>query len=285
MILVTGATGTVGSEVVKQLVAGGERPRTFVRDPAKGQRLGREVEQMVGDMDRPDTIAAALGNVDRVFLVTTQSTRQPEWERGIIEAATSAGVGRLVKLSVFKADEHSPLQIARQHREAEDALEESGLAATILRPVFFMQNLLGMVRGGRITTAAGKGRVGMIDARDIAAVAVAALTTDGHAGKTYTLTGPEALSFDEVAKTISQRTGTQISHVEVAPDGVRAALQAAGVPAWFASDMATLQGMLADGYEDDTTDDVRSVTGSPPHTLDQFAADCADSFAGQAPRS
>jgi uncharacterized protein YbjT (DUF2867 family) len=285
MILVTGATGTVGSEVVKQLVAAGERPRAFVRDPAKGQRLGPQVEQMVGDMDRPETIAAALGDVDRVFLVTTQSTRQPEWERGIIEAATSAGVGRLVKLSVFKANEHSPLQIARQHREAEDALEESGLAATILRPVFFMQNLLGMVRGGRITTAAGKGRVAMIDARDIAAVAVAALTSDGHAGKTYTLTGPEALSFDDVAKIISQQTGTQISHFEVAPDGVRAALQAAGVPAWFASDMATLQGMLADGYEDDTTDDVRSVTGSPPRTLDQFAADFADSFAGQAPRS
>jgi uncharacterized protein YbjT (DUF2867 family) len=285
MILVTGATGTVGSEVVKQLVAAGERPRAFVRDSAKGQRLGPQVEQVVGDLDRPETIVAALADVDRLFLVTTQSTRQPEWERGMIEAATSAGVRRLVKLSVFNADDHSPLQVARQHRQAEHALEESGLAATILRPMFFMQNLLGMVRGNRIATAAGKGRVAMIDARDIAAVAVAALTSDGHAGKTYTLTGPEALSFDDVARIISRQTGKQIAHFEVVPDGVRAALEAAGVPAWFASDMATLQGMLADGYEDDTTDDVRSVTGSPPRTLDQFATDFADSFAGQAPRS
>ncbi|HYU65995.1 MAG TPA: SDR family oxidoreductase, partial [Jatrophihabitantaceae bacterium] len=278
MILVTGATGTVGSEVVKLLVAAGERTRAFVRDPAKGQLLGPQVERVLGDLDQPETIAAALADVERLFLVTTQSTRQPEWEWGVIEAAASAGVRRVVKLSVFNADEHSPLQVARQHWQAEHALEESGLAATILRPVFFMQNLLAMVRGDRIATAAGQGRVAMIDARDIAAVAVAALTREGHAGKTYTLTGSEALSFDDVARIISQRTGKQISHFEAVPDGVRAALQAAGVPAWFASDMATLQGMLADGYEDVTTDDVRSVTGSPPRTLDQFAADFADSL-------
>jgi uncharacterized protein YbjT (DUF2867 family) len=284
MILVTGATGTVGSEVVKQLVAAGERPRVFVRDPVKGQRLGSQVEQVVGDLDRPETIAAALVDVDRLFLVTTQSPRQPDWECSVIEAATSAGVRRVVKLSVFNADQRSPLQIARQHRQAEHTLEESGLAATILRPVFFMQNLLGMVRGDKIATAAGKGRVAMIDARDIAAVAAAALLGDGHAGKTYTLTGPEALTFDDVARIVSQQTCRQISHVEVPPEGIRSTLQAVGVPAWFAGDMATLQSMLADGYEEDTTDDVRSVTGGPPRTLHQFAADFADSFAGQSGR-
>jgi uncharacterized protein YbjT (DUF2867 family) len=280
MILVMGATGTVGRDVVKQLVAAGERPRAFIRDPAKGQRLGSQVEQVVGDLDRPESIAAAVADVDRMFLVTTQSPRQPDWERSVIEAAASARVRRVVKVSVFNADVRSPLQIARQHWQAEQTLEDSGLAATILRPVFFMQNLSRMVRGDKLATAAGKGRVAMVDARDIATVAVAALLGDGHDGKTYTLTGPEALSFDEVAKIVSQQTGRQIRHVEVPPEGIRAALQAGGVPAWFASDMATLQRMLADGYEEDTTDDVRSVTGGPPSTLHQFAAEFAESFAG-----
>jgi uncharacterized protein YbjT (DUF2867 family) len=121
----------------------------------------------------------------------------------------------------------------------------------------------------------------MIDARDIAAVATAALVDDGHAGKTYTLTGPEALTFEDVAWILSRRTRRLIGHCNVPSDGVRAALQATGVPAWFAGDMATLQSMLADGYEEDATDDVRLVTGSPPRTLDQFAADFADCFRGR----
>lgn len=276
MILVIGATGTVGSEVVRQLVATGERPRALVRDPATArQRLGDQVEHVVGDLDRPETIAAALAGVDRVFLLTTQSSRQPEWERAVIEAAARAGVGQLVKLSVFRADEQSPLQVARQHGKAERVLAQSGLAATILRPVFFMQNLLAMVHDGAIATAAGDGRVAMVDARDIAAVAVATLTGGGHAGKTYTLTGPEALTFYQVASILSRQTGRPLRHVRVPPDKVRVALQGRGVAAWYADDMAKLHSMLAVGYEEVVTDDIHRVTGRPPRTLAQFAGDHA----------
>jgi len=280
LILVTGATGTVGSEVVRQLAAAGEQPRAFVRDPTKARaRLGKRVELVVGDLDRPETLTAALAGVERVFLVTTQSTQQPDWERSVVHAAVRADIGHLVKLSVFRADEQSPLQVARQHWQAEQALEESGLAATILRPVFFMQNLFTMIRAGAIATAVGEGRVAMVDARDIAAVAVAALTSHEYAGKTYTLTGPEALSFDDAASTLSQQTGTKISHVRVSPDAVRTTLQAAGVAAWFADDMTKLHSMLADGYEDVVTDDARIMTGNPPRTLAQFGADFADVLA------
>lgn len=276
MILVIGATGTVGSEVVRQLVATGERPRALVRDPATArQRLGDQVEHVVGDLDRPETIAAALAGVDRVFLLTTQSSRQPEWERAVIGAAARTGVGQLVKLSVFRADEQSPLQVARQHGQAERVLAQSGLAATILRPVFFMQNLLAMVHDGAIATAAGDGRVAMVDARDIAAVAVATLTGGGHAGKTYTLTGPEALSFYQVASVLSRQTGRPLRHVRVPPDKVRVALQGRGVAAWYADDMAKLHSMLAVGYEEVVTDDIHRVTGRPPRTLAQFAGDHA----------
>jgi len=276
MILVIGATGTVGSEVVRQLVATGERPRALVRDPATArQRLGDQVEHMVGDLDRPETIAAALAGVDRVFLLTTQSSRQPEWERAVIGAAARTGVGQLVKLSVFRADEQSPLQVARQHGQAERVLAQSGLAATILRPVFFMQNLLAMIHDGAIATAAGDGRVAMVDARDIAAVAVATLTGGGHAGKTYTLTGPQALSFYQVASVLSRQTGRPLRHVRVPPDKVRVALQGRGVAAWYADDMAKLHSMLAVGYEEVVTDDIHRVTGRPPRTLAQFAGDHA----------
>jgi uncharacterized protein YbjT (DUF2867 family) len=276
MILVTGATGTVGSEVVRQLIAVGERPRALVRDPATArQRLGDQVEHVVGDLDRPETIAAALAGMDGVFLLTTQSSRQPEWERAVIQAAARAGVGQLVKLSVFRADEQSSLQVARQHGQAERVLAQSGLAATILRPVFFMQNLFGMVHDGAIATAAGDGQVAMVDARDIAAVAVATLTGGGHAGKTYTLTGPEALSFDQVASILSRQTGRPLRHVRVPPDKVRVALQGRGMAAWYADDMARLHGMLAAGYEQVVTDDIHTVTGRPPRTLAQFAGDHA----------
>jgi uncharacterized protein YbjT (DUF2867 family) len=274
MILVIGATGTIGSEVVGQLLAADERPRAFVRDPDKARRLlGEQVEQGVGDLDRPETIEAALAGVDRLFLLTTQSSLQPDWERSVIAAAADAGVAHLVKLSVFRADEQSPLQFARQHRQAEQALEQSGLAWTMVRPVFLMQNLRTMVRGDAIFTAAGDGRVAMIDARDIAAVAVAALTTPGHEGKIYTLTGPEALTFDDVASKLSQQSGKQIRHVRVSVDDVRTALESAGVAAWFADDMARLHAMLAAGYEDLVTDDVRAVTGSPARTLAQVVRD------------
>jgi uncharacterized protein YbjT (DUF2867 family) len=280
VILVIGATGTVGREVVTQLAAAGERPRIFVRDvTGTRQRRGEQVDQVGGDLDRSESIEAALAGVDRVFLLTTQSSHQPRWERNVIHAAARVGVEHVVKLSVFRADEHSPLQIARQHWQAEQELAQSGLAATILRPVFFMQNLLAMTRRDTVATATGDGRVAMIDARDIAAVAAAALTNPGHAGKTYTLTGPEALSFDDVARTLSQQTGRQISHVRVSPDAIRTALQAAGVAPWFANDMAKLHHMLADGYEDLVTHDVHTVTGSHPRTLKQAASDLAGQLA------
>jgi uncharacterized protein YbjT (DUF2867 family) len=279
MILVTGATGTIGSEVFRRLAAAGERPRGFVRDPHRARaRLGAAVDYVVGDLDRPETVEAGLAGVDRVFLVTRQTTRQPEQERNLIDAAVRSGVRHLVKLSVFRADERSPLQIARQHGETERALEQSGLSYTIVRPVFLMQNLLAMVRDGAIYTAAADGRVAMIDARDIAAVAVAALTSPGDGGATHTLTGPQPLSFDEVADILSRQTRMPVRHVRVAPDQVRNALAQGGMEAWFAEDMARLHGMLAAGYEDLVTDDVRTVTGTSPCTLAEFARDFADHF-------
>ena len=272
-ILVSGATGTIGSEVLRLLTFKGTRPRAFVRDVSGAQlQLGKHVDIVKGDFDQPRTVAAALTGIDALFLLTPQDRRQVEWEQGIIDAAVMSGVRRVVKLSVFRADVSSRLQIARQHREAEAALERSGLDYTILRPVFFMQNLLAMVRGGVLPSASGDGRLAMVDGRDVAAVAARTLTSAGHVGKTYTLTGPEAVSFDDVAAVMSQKTGAAIAHLRVPANAVRSALEGAGVATWFAEDMANLHGMLAAGYEDLTTDTVRAVTGQQPRTLAQFVA-------------
>jgi uncharacterized protein YbjT (DUF2867 family) len=262
MILVTGATGTVGRDVFRHLADTGEPTRAFVRSVATArQHLDEHVELVAGDLDRTETIAAALRGVDRLFLLTRQDHRQIAWEERVIGAAARAGVRRVVKVSVSRADRQSRLQIARQHRRLEQALERSDFEVTIVRPVFFMQNLLTMMRQGMLATAAGEGRVAMVDARDVAAVAATALTTAGHAGNTYTSTGPEALSFDDAARILSQQLATEIAHVRVHRDAVRNAAEAAGLEPWFAEDMANLHEMLAAGSEDLTTPDVLAVTG------------------------
>ena len=278
-IMVVGATGTVGREVVRRLTETGARPLALVR-PGRGEQLVEEgVGHVLADLDRPDTIDAALDGVDRLFLLTRQTGRQLAQEQAVIAAAARAGIGRVVKLSVFRADETSPLQIARQHRRAERALQDSGLQHTVLRPVFFMQNLFAMVRDGTIATAAGDGRVAMIDARDIAAAAVAALTTLPARGRVYTLTGPDAVSFDQVAQVIGRQSGRAVRHRRVPGEAVSERLSALGAEPWFAADMGLLHRMLADGYEDVLTSDLSSLTGVAATPFDRFVSDFSARFA------
>lgn len=285
MILVTGATGRVGAEVVRELLARGAAVRALCRE-AQGawEKLGAEVGLVVGDLDRPESIRAALDGVDRVFLLTASSEHQLDQERSVIEAARQAGVRHVVKLSVLGADDQSPVQMARWHRQGERELEQSALAYTLLRPSFFMQNFLGMIdtTSGAIYTAAEDGKVGMVDARDIAAVAAVALTEDGHEGKTYVITGPEALSFDAAAATFSSALGKEIRHVRVPPEAVKQAMLDRGPPVWYAEAVAALQGVFAAGYAATTTDTVTEVTGREPRTLAKFAAEHAAVFAAAA---
>ena len=278
-IMVVGATGTVGREVVRRLTETAARPLALVR-PGRYEQLAEEgVGRVIADLDRPDGIDAALDGVDRLFLLTRQTGRQLAQEEAVITAAARAGVGRVVKLSVFRADETSPLRIARQHRRAERILQDSGLQHTVLRPVFFMQNLFAMVRDGTIATAAGDGRVAMIDARDIAAAAVAALTTVPACGRAYTLTGPEAVSFDQVAEMIGRQTGRAVRHLRVPGETVSERLLTLGAEPWFAADMGLLQGMLAGGYEDVVTTDVSSLAGVAATPFDRFVSDFSARFA------
>jgi uncharacterized protein YbjT (DUF2867 family) len=278
MILVTGATGTVGSALVHRLAAGGERPRALVRDLDKArQRLGDEAELVLGDLSDPDTISAALHGVDRVFLLTATTADQFEQERNGIEAARRAEVAHLVKLSVLGASEDSPMRHARWQRQADRLLEESGLEHTILQMAFFMQTLFGMVNGGAIFSSAGDGKIAMIDARDAAAVAAAVLTGRRPQG-TVALSGPQALSFDDTAGILSAATGLAIRHVRVSSADVANAIRRFRAEEWYATDVATFNDLIAAGDTELVTDNVRELTGTPARSLAEFAAEFAEVF-------
>ena len=279
MILVTGATGTTGRELVGVLRAAGAPVRALVRDAARGRaELGDGVDLAVGDFDDADSLRAALDGVERVYVLTPPHPQQAEWERAVVAAARAADVRHVVKHSLLGAAEDAPMQAARHHRENERELEASGLPFTILRPNFFHQTFTGMVAGGSMFTAAGEGRVSVVDARDVAAAAAAVLTEDGHEGRMYVLTGPQALTFAEAAAAIADETGSPVQHVDVPAEQLAAGMAQAGVPEWLAQDIAALQTVYAGGSADTVTDDLRTLTGRDPRPLREFAREHRDRF-------
>jgi uncharacterized protein YbjT (DUF2867 family) len=287
MILITGATGTTGREVVEELRRlGAKGVRALVRDPARADFI-REAgfETVAGDFDRPETLDAALKGVERALLLTPPSMQTFEYQRAFVEAAARAGVRHVVKLSAFGADAGAPEGFGKWHGQAEDLLKASGLAWTMLRPNFFMQNLLGQAKqiasDGIIAQAVGDGRASFIDTRDIAAVAARTLTEEGHAGQTYVLTGPEALSYTEVAAKLSEATGREIKYVPVPPEQFRDTALAAGLPEWLVSGLERLNELFVSGEAAEVTDAVRRVGRKEPTTFDQFARDHAEAFKEQ----
>lgn len=286
MILVTGATGKVGSEVVKQLAARGAPVRALVRSPEKARAIAAPgVEIARGDLGDPGSLGAAMEGVEALFLLTPPDPRQVEWQHNAIEAAKRAGVRHVVKLSAIGASEHAPVQLGRWHWQTEEELKASGLGWTILQPGFFMQNFLGFaptIQGQGAFYSNVNGRVALVDARDIAAVAVAALTEDGHEGQTYVITGGEAISYPEAAEKLSAALGRGVNYVEIPDEAMRSALLQAGLPDWFADDLLALNAILNAGHAATPTDVVATVAKKEPIRFDQFARDHAAAF-GAAP--
>ena len=282
MILVTGATGKVGSEVVRQLAAAGTPVRALVRDPvgASGIRLPG-VEIVSGDLARPETLAPALAGVERVFLLTPAHRDMLEYESNVVDAAAASGARRIVKVSVAGGPD-AGTQIGRWHWAGEKKIESSGLDFTFLRPTLYMQQMLVYARSisltGTFSAPLGTGAVAIVDARDVAAVAVRTLTEDGHSRHIYDVTGPEALTFDEAADAISQATGRSVSYVHVAPEYALKQMLSDGVPRWLADDMLVLFASFREGYGGAVSDTVARITGRPAGTFRQFAADYASVF-------
>jgi uncharacterized protein YbjT (DUF2867 family) len=286
MILVTGATGHVGSELVRLLAEQGVPARALVHSPDKAapiQHLG--LETALGDYEQPDTLDVAMKGCDQLFLLSPPTPRQPQQEQHVIDAARRGGLDHVVKQSVPWAGPDAPVVFCRWHGQVEQHLAQSGLAYTLLRPSSFMQNFLlsaqQVADQGVLYGMFGEGRVAFIDARDIAAAATELLTNPGHQGASYTLTGPEALSAAEVAGRLSAATGRQVRSVDLGPDGYRQALAGAGMPGWLVDGVVESNMMLAAGHAATVTNEVARLTGRPPRTFAQFAADHQAAFGGQ----
>lgn len=285
MILVTGATGNVGAQVVRELRKKGVRVRAFVRDPEKGRELlSDEVELAEGDFSDPVSVRLALGDVDRVFLSSADSPQKVAYETAVIEAAAETGVQRIVKCSTIGAQVGSPLPPFDWHGRIEEHLRQSRVPAVILQSCFYMTNLLAAAEQlrheGKLFAPAGDGKIAMIDPRDTAAVAAIVLATDGHEGATYLLTGPESITYTRVAEELSHATGGRIEFVDVPDEAARQGLVAAGLPDWLVEHLAALFPLIRQGALEETTETVRVVTGSEPRTFGQFARDQAHAFGG-----
>jgi uncharacterized protein YbjT (DUF2867 family) len=280
-ILITGATGTVGSRLVRALSNRGVHVRAGVHSVIKGERLRQlypAVQLVELDFERPETLTTAFTGVDRVFLVVPFVENQVDISRRLIDAARAAGVRQVVKLSAMGAEAEPGIQLGRWHRAAEQYLAESGLPYAILRPASFLQNFVtyqgDTIRQQRsIFMPLGQGRVGYIDAFDIAEVAAAVLTDDipKHHGRAYTLTGPQALTVQEVADAIGQATGQPVQYVDVPEQAARQAMQ--GAPAWMVDSLMELNTLSRHGHAATVTTDVQRLTGGAPRTVQEFAQD------------
>ncbi|MCO6490694.1 MAG: SDR family oxidoreductase [Phaeodactylibacter sp.] len=284
-ILITGATGTTGAATLQHLKGKGFNLRAMTRSAEKAAALEKEgVSAVVADYGDAASLSRALEGADRAFLVHTPALEIPKHEKAFIGAAKKAGVEKIVKVSVIGAGPDAPLRLARMHAEVEDYLMQSGIAYTILRPHSFMQNLLGnipTIQGqGAMYSNNGDAKIPLIDARDIGAVAAAALTEEGHDGKTYTLTGPAAVSFQDVADAIGKAVGKAVQFVNVPDDAAKQGLMGAGFPEWLADDLVTLNQWGRQVGEQQPSEDVASVLGRPGHSLEDFARDYAGAFGG-----
>lgn len=282
-ILVTGATGNVGSHVVHLLRGRGAPVRAFVRDPDKAIRaLGPDVELAVGDFGDPASVRAGLDGVEQVFLACSNHPLQVEWETTVIDAAADVGVRRIVKLSAIDAEIGSPVAFADAHGHIERHLRGSGVASVMLKPSFMMSNLLGGADGvrqaGAIFLPAAGAKVAMIDPRDVAEVAATVLTGDGDDGHGYELTGPEAITFDDVAEQLSVVVGRPVGFVPVPDEAAVAQLVGVGVPEWFATNLVTQFGLLRNGTQAQARDVVRTLTGREPRSVAEFLRDHAGAF-------
>jgi uncharacterized protein YbjT (DUF2867 family) len=283
VILVTGATGLVGGAVVRQLAAQGVRLRALVRSPEKAAALaGPNVETVVGDFNRPETLEPALKGATRALLISHHDVRQVELQGNFVEAARRAGGVHVVKLSGLATAPGSPSQSGRWHAETEAQIRDAGLPWTFLHPPYFMllRAALAIAAHGVLTAAMKDGRIAMVDARDVAAVAVAALTAPGHEGRTYVITGPEALSHATVAAILSEAVGRPISYKDIPLDAYREQLVASGAPPWLVEVRTEFTSVLREGFAAAVTDTVLRTTGRPSRTLAAFAAEHAASFRG-----
>ncbi len=298
-ILVTGATGTVGSEVVKQLVLSSSSYKNDIiikaaihsQNKADNFKQYNKSVQIVNlDYNKPETIADALNQVDKLFLLTLPSPDMTVYSNLVKEIRKyDSSINHIVKLSSMAADDDEEIGLAttigRIHREEEKIIEESGIPFTLLRPPAFMQNFITQF-GYTIRTSnafyvpAGEAKLSFIDARDVAAVSVKALTCDSqqHMGKAYAITAQEAISYGQAAEILSNEAGRRISYVDIPEEDARKGMKDSGMDDWLVDAIMEFYSIIKSGRASQTTNVFEEVMGRKPITFSQFARDYAQAF-------
>jgi uncharacterized protein YbjT (DUF2867 family) len=282
MILVTGATGLNGGLVVRRLSEKGIPVRALVREPdtrnatkADALRMLPGVTVVSGDLAQPASLAGALDGVDKAVLISSSDAAMADSQSAFVDAAKAASVGHIVKLSGIMPELDSDFRFARMHGQIEKHLEESGLAFTHLRAGEFMQayfrQIPNIVARGAILLPMEDARIASIDAADVATVTVDILTSPGHEGKIYPLTGPEALTMTEVAEHLTTATGIPIRYINVAPEDAKAAQRAAGFPEYLVDGLGELFAERRRGKESTVSTVIPDVFGWQPTSFLEFA--------------
>jgi uncharacterized protein YbjT (DUF2867 family) len=281
-ILITGSTGTIGSELCKQLSKKGIPFRAMSRTMEEAKHIkdlnGSEV--VVADFNDPDSLQKALEGIKHAFLLTNSSPKAEQLQLNFVNAARRTNLEHIVKQSQYKATVDSPVRFLRYHAAVEQRISESGIHFTFLRPNLFMQGLLGFKdsinREGTFFGTLGDAKVSLIDIRDIAGVAVEALQGSDHYSKIYNLTGPEALTHSEIAGQFSNALGRSITYVDVSDDEMLEALLKAGFPGWQAHGLIEDYAHYGRGEAQAVTNTVEQITGRRPYRFEDFARDYAD---------
>jgi uncharacterized protein YbjT (DUF2867 family) len=282
-ILITGATGSVGTELARALAAKGIPFRALVRsfeNAATLAYLGAELA--IGDLNDLQSIRNALQGIERAFLLTNSSEQAEQLQTNFVNAACETGVQHIVKLSQFAADIHSPVRFLRYHAAIEQKIKATDIDYTFLRPNLYMQGFLGfrepITKQGKFFAAVGDAKISAVDVRDIAAVAAAALTESNHANKIYNITGPEALTHTEMAMRFSDAFGYQVKFINVSPQEMRHALLHVGFPVWQADGLLEDYAHYARGEASEISTAVHDSTGHAPRTFQAFAQNYASLF-------
>ena len=286
MILVTGASGNVGGAVLNELRRLGAPVRAMYRSEADASKAPTGVDRAIADFaDRP-SLDRALEGIERVFLVCSPIPQLVELETNMVEACRAHDIRHLVYNSALGAGE-TPASFPSWHYDVETKIAHARIPSTILRPESFMQNVVNFysptIRSqGAFYGALKNAPIAYIDVADIAAVAANTLTSEGHAGQTYVLTGSELLTQEEIAARISKLTGWPVKYVDLAPKDLKQAMVAQGTPAWLADALLELQAYYTDGPGAKVTDAVQRVLGRKPRSFDDFLRENVGTFRREA---
>lgn len=277
MILVIGSTGKIGLELVKILSGKSVEFKALIRSEERAKLLPDGVKYLVGDFENKTGLEKIIEGTDKLFIATPPHRDQLIHHLNILEAAKKSGIRHIVKVSALGTAENSLISLARWHALSEKAIKGSGIAYTFLHPHSFMQNIFASIDTIRNQNAVyypiKNGKLSMIDTRDISEVAANILTTNGHEGKTYFLTGPEAISYYDIAKILSEVTNRNISFISVSSEMASDNMIKMGLPEWLVNDLITLAKLNDDGIGENVFPDSEIILGRKPNSFKKFAED------------